>query len=157
VSTVAEPEPDPTIHPLSVWTIGYQGRTIGDFLAVLTGAGVELLVDIRSKPVSRKPGFSRTTLERHLAGHGIEYLHLGALGMPLDLLAQSRSLRDKTPLLVAYRERIGTQQAAIDELYGLLGRQRTCLLCFEADLRQCHRLIMAERLHAQWNVEAHHL
>ncbi|MDQ3044971.1 MAG: DUF488 domain-containing protein [Chloroflexota bacterium] len=140
-----------------VWTIGYQGRAIDDFLDMLTMAKVKLLVDIRSKPVSRKPGFSRATLQRHLAGREIDYQHLGALGMPLDLLAQSRSTRDKTPLLVAYRERIASQQAAIDEVYGLLLRQRTCLLCFEADVRQCHREIVADRLHALWDVAAHHL
>lgn len=36
----------------TVWTVGYQDRTIDDVIDVLTTAGVEVLVDVRLTPPS---------------------------------------------------------------------------------------------------------
>src|SRR2546427_80970 len=67
---------------MKVFTIGYEATTMADFLAALTGAGVERVIDVRALPLSRRPGFSKTSLAASLAEAGIDYVHLKALGTP---------------------------------------------------------------------------
>lgn len=66
----------------SLFTIGYEGVCIGDFMATLRLAGITTLVDIRELPLSRKPGFSKRALAGHVEAVGISYYHIQALGDP---------------------------------------------------------------------------
>jgi uncharacterized protein (DUF488 family) len=70
------------MRPKAICTIGYEGGTIDAFLRALREAGVELVLDIRAAPVSRKKGFSKNQLAAHLAEAGIGYRHLRGLGTP---------------------------------------------------------------------------
>ncbi|MBF6074268.1 DUF488 domain-containing protein [Nocardia beijingensis] len=63
-------------------SIGYEGKTVGDLVAQLVEQGVEVLVDVRLTPLSRKPGLSKTRLAESLAAVGIGYVHHRALGNP---------------------------------------------------------------------------
>src|SRR4051794_20207544 len=67
---------------MRIFTIGYEGTTIGEFIAALEAAGVERVIDVRALPLSRRPGFSKSPLRAALEEMGIEYLHLKALGTP---------------------------------------------------------------------------
>jgi len=65
----------------TIFTIGHSTRTLTEFAALLHGAGVTLLVDVRAIPRSRTtPQFNQDTLPTALAAEGIEYRHLPALG-----------------------------------------------------------------------------
>ena len=46
----------------TILTIGYEGAVIDDFIATLELVEVEVLIDIRDIPVSRKRGFSKNAL-----------------------------------------------------------------------------------------------
>ena len=70
------------MRPKAIATIGYEGGTVDTFLRTLREAGVELVLDIRAAPVSRKKGFSKNQLAAHLADAGIGYRHLRGLGTP---------------------------------------------------------------------------
>ena len=70
------------MRPKAICTIGYEGGTVDAFLRTLREAGVELVLDIRAAPVSRKKGFSKNQLAAHLAEAGIGYRHLRGLGTP---------------------------------------------------------------------------
>ncbi|MCY3786821.1 MAG: DUF488 domain-containing protein [bacterium] len=48
--------------PATIVSVGYQGRTVDQLIDVLRGGGVEVLVDVRLNPISRKPGFSKKPL-----------------------------------------------------------------------------------------------
>lgn len=65
-------------------TVGYEGRTAGELVVTLAEAGVDVLVDVRLTPLSRKPGLSKRQLADALAAAGVEYVHLPALGNPKD-------------------------------------------------------------------------
>src|SRR5262245_4748176 len=65
-----------------LFTVGYEGVKPADLFASLQARGVELLIDVRDVPISRKPGFSKTSLSQGLSATGIEYLHLKGLGDP---------------------------------------------------------------------------
>lgn len=66
-------------NELRIFTIGYEGSTVGEFLAALRKAGIERVIDVRALPLSRRPGFSKTPLRNALAEAGVEYVHLKAL------------------------------------------------------------------------------
>ena len=67
---------------MRIFTIGYEGATVGEFLAALQDAGVERVIDVRALPLSRRPGFSKSPLGAALEEAGIDYVHLKALGTP---------------------------------------------------------------------------
>jgi uncharacterized protein (DUF488 family) len=61
------------------FTAGYQSHTPRTFLAMLSRNRVEVLVDVRQNPISRKSGFSKRALEDFVASRGIVYLHFPCL------------------------------------------------------------------------------
>jgi len=140
-----------------VWTVGYQGRTLSNLLDVLDSVSVEVLVDIRSKPFSRKPGFSKGPLTRGLAHRGIRYVHLPELGMPLDLLTRRPSLKDNEPILRSYREGMADRTIGMNCLFNWVQTASVCLLCYEADVNQCHRGVVADYLRDERQLEVRHL
>ena len=74
----------------TIWTIGYEQARLDDVIAALTGAGVELLADVRALPLSRRPGFSKTALAGAMAEAGIAYRHMKPLGTPAEGRAAAR-------------------------------------------------------------------
>ena len=42
---------------MRIFTIGYEGTTVPEFIAALKGAGVERVIDVRALPLSRASGF----------------------------------------------------------------------------------------------------
>ncbi|HYH12013.1 MAG TPA: DUF488 domain-containing protein [Thermomicrobiales bacterium] len=131
--------------PARVWTTGYQGHELEEFLATLRDAGITMLVDVRRRAQSRKRGFGKTALKNALSAAGIAYEPLRYLGMPVDLMPQ-RNLNDNTEILTEYRRRLEATPGVLDELRGLVREHRVCLLCFEADSRLCHRSVLANLL-----------
>ncbi len=78
---------------MHIFTIGYEGATVAEFLAALQQAGIQRVIDVRALPLSRRPGFSKTPLSGALAEAGIEYVHLKALGTPAEGRAAARAGR----------------------------------------------------------------
>jgi uncharacterized protein (DUF488 family) len=69
-------------HMATLFTVGYEGSKPSDLFASLQDNGITLLIDVREVPISRKPGFSKTSLSLGLDVAGIRYLHLKGLGDP---------------------------------------------------------------------------
>ena len=64
-----------------IYTVGHSTRSLVDFLDLLSAAGVNELVDVRSVPRSRRhPHFSSDALARDLPARSIDYRHEPALG-----------------------------------------------------------------------------
>jgi uncharacterized protein (DUF488 family) len=128
-----------------VLTIGYEGCTIADVLTSLRDAKVELLLDVRAVPQSRKPGFSKRQLAAGLDEVGIRYLHLQGLGTPKPGRDAARAGHPER-MEVIFREHMTSDRAQADLAQAklLVREQRSCLLCFERDPNQCHRRLVAE-------------
>ena len=140
-------------------TIGYEGATVPKFLAALTAARIELLVDVRALASSRRPGFAKTALTANLKTVGIEYLHLRGLGTPADGRAAARAGRHAEMHRI-FRAHMRTEVAQGDLLVledVVQGGRRVCILCFEADPAHCHRTLVAEALGARLPLEVRHL
>ena len=141
-----------------IGTIGYEGSSLEDFVATLKAAQVEMLIDIRDLPVSRKRGFSKKALSAAIKSAGLEYLHLGDLGNPKpgreaarrgDMGASERIFRARLTQADA--------QDALRELLDLSARLQSCLLCFERDPAGCHRSIVADAVAGLASMEVRHL
>ena len=75
---------------MSIFTIGYEGLNIDNFLALLRSGCVETVVDIRELPLSRKRGFSKNGLRDMLNANGFAYRHMSELGCPKPIRDQYR-------------------------------------------------------------------
>ncbi len=128
-----------------LYTIGYEGVSQDALLRTLVFHDVQALLDIRERPQSRKPGLSKTALGLAAAGYGLRYQHIRALGTPRDLRYQRRIDHDDAAFRRGYAAHLATQGEAMQALAVQAQQERCCLLCFEADVEQCHRLLVAAR------------
>lgn len=66
---------------VTVWTVGHSNRSFEDLIGLLEGQAIELVVDVRAFPGSRKhPQFGTDQFPGLLGQHGIAYRHEAALG-----------------------------------------------------------------------------
>lgn len=131
---------------LTFYTAGYQGHSIETFLDLLLAHGIAHVIDVRQLPFSRKPDFSKKRLTAHLAGVGIGYTHLVALGTPKPLRDEVRRSHDYPAFFAAMDALVAAQPDALQAALDLARAQPSALLCFEADYTECHRLSVATAL-----------
>jgi hypothetical protein len=131
-----------------VCTIGYEGNTLEGYLNRLLNAGVSLLCDVRRNPLSRKYGFSKSTLAKACEGVGIQYEHLPELGIASEERRDLHQQSDYDALFVAYeRETLPHQTTALKKIAAFVQTgSRVALTCFERFPEQCHRHCVAEAL-----------
>ncbi len=128
---------------MTIFTTGYEGRSLEAFLTDLRAQGVTMLADVRDAPVSRKPGFSKNALAEALGHAGIGYRHIRALGCPKPIRDAYKEDGDWSRYTRAFMKHLKHQQPALDELATLCAEQPTALLCYEADFTRCHRTYVA--------------
>jgi len=139
---------------MRIFTIGYEGTTVGEFLAALQKAGVERVIDVRAVPNSRRPGFSKTPLRNALAEAGIDYVHLRALGTPADGRAAARAGRkDELKRIYAGQLELPEAIAETGKMLDLSREKPSALLCYERDPAACHRTLLLEAVAPDAEVE----
>jgi uncharacterized protein (DUF488 family) len=124
-------------------TIGHSNLSAERFMALLTGAGVTAVADVRSVPFSRWcPWFSGKALAERLAGERIAYIALGdALGgRPRDPILYRDGVADYEAM--AARPEFA---AGLARVMDAATRQRVCLLCAEREPLGCHRCLLVGR------------
>lgn len=146
-------------HPITLFTIGFTGKSAKEFFEKLRRAGVRRLVDTRLNNVSQLAGFTKKRdLEyflREIAG--IDYAHNVQLAPTKDILDNYKKKRIDWPEYErCFRQLLDTRrpdkQLSPDEL------DRACLLCSEPTPEHCHRRLVAEYLQSEWgNVDIQHL
>jgi uncharacterized protein (DUF488 family) len=128
------------------FTIGYEQSEMPLFLKLLRSREVQVVVDVRAVPLSRKPGFSKNALSASLEAAGIDYLHVVRLGAPKQLRDALRATGSWWNYVKGYTTLLMSRTAEVDELVTLAARRRICLLCFERDSAQCHRSLIAREM-----------
>ena len=128
---------------MKIFTIGYEATTMADFLAALTRAGVQRVIDVRALPLSRRPGFSKTSLAASLAEAGIGYVHLKALGTPKRGRDAAKK-GDVETLEAVYADQLELPeaQAQAAQMLALAAELPSALLCYERDPAHCHRTLL---------------
>ena len=128
---------------MRIFTIGYEGATVAEFLDALRTAGVERVIDVRAVPNSRRPGFSKTPLRNALAEAGSDYVHLRPLGTPADGRAAARAGRIED-LERIYAAQLDLPEAivAAQQMRELAEEKPSALLCYEREPTCCHRTLL---------------
>src|SRR5258707_9662180 len=141
-----------------LYTIGYEKARLADVVATLAAAGVATLIDVRDRPISRRPGFSKRQLAAALEEAGIRYVGLRALGTPPEGREAGRR-REWDRFWRVVEERLASAEAelAFAEAAETAIAGPSCLLCYEADWQHCHRRRVAEILAARHGFAVKHL
>lgn len=143
---------------MDLFTIGYEGAALADFLATLRHAGVKQVIDIRELPQSRRAGFSKNVLAAHLLDSGIDYLHVKQLGDPKHGrdAAKAGRMDEFRQIFEAHME-LPASQAAVEQVASVAQDKSSVLLCYERDPKFCHRSIVANHILAVANGRVRHL
>jgi uncharacterized protein (DUF488 family) len=132
------------MSPNTLFTFGYEGMTIDGFVDRLRASEVELVVDVRELPLSRKPGFSKRAFSGLLAAAGISYQHRPLLGCPKAIREQYRRDSDWDAYSQQFLAYLASgAQSELKSLAATSREYRSCLVCFEADPLTCHRTYVA--------------
>lgn len=138
-----------------VVTIGHSNHPIERFIALLEGARVTAVADVRSAPASRfAPQFNKEALAQALTEQHIAY---GFLGNALGGRPKQQSLFTKG---VADYEKMAASsefRAGIARLTEAAEQDRIALMCAEADPLDCHRCLLVARTLADANIELAHI
>jgi uncharacterized protein (DUF488 family) len=134
---------------LRILTIGHSTRTIEDFIDLLKAHGVQLVVDIRTVPRSRRnPQFNEDTLAASLKESGIDYVRLKQLGGLRRPRKDSQNTGWRNPSFRGFADYMQTQdfEAGINELIRLARDRTLAIMCAEALPWRCHRSLVADAL-----------
>ena len=142
--TDAKPKGNKTI----LFTIGYEGISLEEYLVRLLKNDVKVLVDVRNNAMSMKYGFSKSQLIKYCGYLGIQYLHFPDVGIQSDQRQELNSQNDYDKLFSVYRKNnLNKTTKTQNEILNLLKQhKRIALTCFEADICQCHRKHLAEAI-----------
>src|SRR5439155_19281421 len=146
------------IHMNELFTIGYEKARLADVVATLAASGIATLIDVRERPISRRPGFSKHQLAAAVEAAGICYLHLRALGTPPEgREAGKRRQWERFWGIVDTKLASAEAELALQQAAAVAREGASCLLCYEADWHVCHRRRIAEILADGHGFAVHHL
>jgi uncharacterized protein (DUF488 family) len=155
---------------MRIWTIGHSTRAIDEFISLLKENEINLLVDVRAWPGSKRyPQFNKDTLAESLNTHGIRYEHFPELGGKRKSKPDSRNTAWRNASFRGYADYMETEQfqKAVERLLAFarsdgLGSRRNerdggeavtpcaiAIMCAEAVWWRCHRSLIADYLKAR--------
>ena len=141
----------------TLFTLGYEKRTLEEFIGILADNRITVLIDVRETAWSHKPGFSKRSLRTALERSGITYLHADFAGNPKWLRREAGSHAES---LAWYRWYLGEFDEIVSDFNAvvdgyLADGARVCLTCYERHAEDCHRAIIAEigRKHGGYDVQ----
>jgi uncharacterized protein (DUF488 family) len=141
-----------------LYTIGYEKALLKNVISTLAAARVATLIDVRDRPISRRPGFSKRQLASAIEEAGMRYVHLQALGTPPEgRLANRRREWDRFWAIVEEKLARPEAELALQEAGVIAEAASGCLLCYEADWQICHRRRVAEILAQRHGFAVSHL
>jgi uncharacterized protein (DUF488 family) len=130
---------------MRIFTIGYEGTTVPEFIAALKHARVERVIDVRALPLSRRPGFSKSPLRAALEEAGIGYVHLKALGTPSEGRTAARAGRhEDLKRIYAGQLELPEAMAQSAQMLDLVRDKPSALMCMERDPAHCHRTLLLD-------------
>jgi len=129
-----------------VYTIGYKGKSLQDFINQLRAAGVDAVIDIRLRNTSHLAGFTKRDDLAFLLqeGFGIAYEHHPELAPTPEIREAYLADKDWAAYEAQFLPLLHERHA---EAVGqdILARFRSpCLLCAEPTAEHCHRRLVAE-------------
>ncbi len=141
-----------------LFTLGYEGRYLEDYLNRLLQNGVKLLCDVRRIQLSRKFGFSKTALSNLLPKLDSAYCHLSELGIASENRKNLDSPMAYQTLFNDYRHSLPERKKELKKITNFLQEHgRVALTCFEREPHCCHRHCISDYLHEKYDTRVTHL
>ncbi len=144
---------------MRIWTIGHSTRTIEEFVRILTGHAIGMVVDVRQFPGSRRyPQFNKEELSQSLAAAGIGYAHLPELGGRRKPQQNSKNTAWRNAAFRGYADYMETNEFedGVKRLIGLAAGENSAIMCAEAVWWRCHRALISDYLKAR-GIEVCHI
>ncbi len=142
--------------PHALWTIGHSNHPLEKFLAILGAHNIEIVIDVRRYPASRKwPHFNAATLAASLSAAGIGYAGLPELGGRRRARPDSPHTAWRVEAFRGYADFMDTPEFAqgLARVQALSGEKRAAVMCAEALPWRCHRSLIADALTVRgWQV-----
>lgn len=145
---------------LELLTVGHGTLAQDRFGGLLAGGGVELLVDVRRAPGSRRhPHFSRSEMEGWVPGLGIGYRWEPELGGWRKPRVDSPNTALRNDSFRGYADYMRTPPfwSALERVLGEAGRYRIAVMCSEAVYWRCHRRLIADAAELGRHCRVEHL
>lgn len=143
---------------VTVWTVGHSTRSAEEFREILLAHGIQVLVDVRSFPGSRRyPQFNRAALADSLQQVGIEYRHEPRLGGRRTPRKDSHNTAWKNASFRAYADHMESEEfrKGVKDLLELAANARTAVMCAEALWWRCHRRLISDYLKTEGHEVIH--
>ena len=148
-----------SVESITVFTVGYAGKSARAFFELLKKAGVRKVIDVRLYNTSQLAGYTKRDDLAYFVRTivGAEYVHLPQLAPAKQILNDfKQGAIDWAQYEVAFNELIAARR-----IETLLTREQianACFLCAEAKPAHCHRRLVAEYLAKYWpDIEIVHL
>jgi uncharacterized protein (DUF488 family) len=138
-----------------ILTIGHSRHSWERFAALLGGAVIETLADIRSAPRSRfSPHFNKDALAAALAARDVAYIFLGKElgGRPQNPSLYTDGVADCEKMAASSEFRLG-----LARLIEAAERHTLAVMCSEADPLECHRCLLVARALAEEGADVGHI
>lgn len=137
---------------MDIFTVGHSTHTKEEFLSLLNNAQIEMLVDVRAFPGSKKfPQFHKDEMSKWLPEAGIEYLHIKELGGRRN---KSKMIDDDVNdawnnqsfhNYADYTLEEGFQKG-VTKLTKIAKKKTVAYCCSERHPSRCHRLLISNWL-----------
>ena len=134
-----------------LYTIGYQGKTIDEFMGLLWENEVNILVDVRHSRNSKLPDYGKA-IEKHCVDYNIKYIHLQELGNTPTLRRMFKPEKANSyPFYLSYKLHVEKSKDLqvlkdiVENTYSM-----PCLMCMESNPDHCHRSALVKVLNAQY-------
>jgi len=138
------------------YTIGYEGRTVENFISKLKSKGITQLVDVREKPISRKKGFSKNQLKQYLDDIDIKYIHMPELGSPSEIRSEYKEGGSELSFFRKYAEHVERNEMdQVKLLEEYISIEPTAIMCFEELYCHCHRKVLAKIIESMGHGATH--
>jgi uncharacterized protein (DUF488 family) len=140
----------------TIYTIGHSTHCIEEFISMLQSFNIQVLVDVRSLPGSRKfPQFNAENLKVSVEEKNIQYIYMKNLGGRRKLDKDSKNDLWRNVSFRSYADYMETPEfeKAVIELEEIACQQTVAYMCAEAVWWRCHRSMISDYLKAKsWTV-----
>jgi uncharacterized protein (DUF488 family) len=150
----------PQAGDMAIRTLGHGTLDADGFAALVDGAGISEVVDVRRYPGSRRlPHFGGDAMAGWLSDHGIAYRWLPSLGGRRTLTPGSPNVGLRNEQFRAYADHMESAEfgEGVAELLELAAGHDVAVMCSESVWWRCHRRLVADHLVLLDGTEVEHL
>ena len=130
----------------AIYSIGYSGKTLKDFMGILTEYNITRVIDIRMNSFSWKIDFRNKIFETNMEKINIKYVHIKNLGAPKEIREEIKSRNNPDKFFAEYRKWVIKNRISFEYLLDISQYERSIILCVEEDYKLCHRKVIMDKM-----------